>query len=83
MVEQPACEHEARADRWDNFHSSTDGECSAESWSLAKLEIGGPKHTHQQPLGSERSSAGPAGAGVSVETGWRVKISESKADRAT
>ena len=31
---------------------------------------------------AERSSAGTAGAGVSVETGWRVKVTESMADRA-
>ena len=31
---------------------------------------------------AERSSAGTAGAGVSVETGWRVKVGESMADRA-
>lgn len=31
---------------------------------------------------AERSSAGTAGAGVSVGTGWRVKVTESKADRA-
>jgi hypothetical protein len=30
----------------------------------------------------ERSSAGTAGAAVSVETGWRVKVAESVADRA-
>ena len=30
----------------------------------------------------ERLSAGTAGAGVSVETGWRVKATESMADRA-
>ena len=29
----------------------------------------------------ERSSAGTAGAGVSVETGWRVKSTEGVADR--
>jgi len=29
----------------------------------------------------ERSSAGTAGAGVSVETGWWVKVTESMADR--
>ena len=32
---------------------------------------------------AERSSAGTAGAGLSVETGWRVKVTESMADRAT
>jgi hypothetical protein len=32
--------------------------------------------------GTERSSAGTAGAGVSVETGRRVKVTESIADRA-
>lgn len=31
---------------------------------------------------AERSSAGTAGAGVSVETGWWVKVTESMADRA-
>ena len=31
---------------------------------------------------AQRSSAGTAGAGVSVETGWRVKVTESMADRA-
>ena len=31
---------------------------------------------------AERSSAGTAGAGVSVETGWRVRVTESMADRA-
>ena len=31
---------------------------------------------------AERSSAGTAGAGVSVETGWRVKVTERMADRA-
>jgi hypothetical protein len=31
---------------------------------------------------AERLSAGTAGAGVSVETGWRVKVTESMADRA-
>jgi hypothetical protein len=30
----------------------------------------------------DRLSAGTAGAGVSVETGWRVKVTESMADRA-
>jgi hypothetical protein len=30
---------------------------------------------------AERSSAGTAGAGVSVETGWRVKSTEGVADR--
>lgn len=30
----------------------------------------------------QRQSAGTAGAGVSVETGWRVKVTESMADRA-
>lgn len=30
----------------------------------------------------QRSSAGTAGARVSVETGWRVKVAESMADRA-
>ena len=30
----------------------------------------------------ERSSAGTAGAGESVVTGWRVKVTESMADRA-
>ena len=30
----------------------------------------------------ERLSAGTAGAGVSVETGWRVKVTESMADTA-
>jgi hypothetical protein len=29
-----------------------------------------------------RSSAGTAGAGVGVETGWRVKVTASMADRA-
>ena len=33
-------------------------------------------------MSSERSSAGTAGAGVSAETGWRVKVTESMADRA-
>jgi hypothetical protein len=32
--------------------------------------------------GAERLSAGTAGAGVSVETGWRLKVTESMADRA-
>jgi hypothetical protein len=31
---------------------------------------------------AERSSAGTAGAGASVETGWRVKVTDSMADRA-
>jgi hypothetical protein len=31
---------------------------------------------------AERLSAGTAGAAVSVETGWRVKATESMADRA-
>jgi hypothetical protein len=31
---------------------------------------------------AERLSAGTAGAGVSVETGFRVKVTESMADRA-
>lgn len=31
---------------------------------------------------AQRSSAGTAGARVSVETGWRVKATESMADRA-
>ena len=35
--------------------------------------------TYLQPY--QRSSAGTAGAGVSVETGWRVKSTEGVADR--
>jgi hypothetical protein len=31
---------------------------------------------------AERLSAGTAGARVSLETGWRVKVTESRADRA-
>jgi hypothetical protein len=31
---------------------------------------------------NERSSAGTAGAGVSVDTGWRVKATEIMADKA-
>jgi hypothetical protein len=31
---------------------------------------------------AERLSAGTAGAAVSVETGWRVKVTEIMADRA-
>jgi hypothetical protein len=34
------------------------------------------------PHVAERLSAGTAGAGVSVETGWRVKVTESVAERA-
>ena len=37
---------------------------------------------HVSLVSAERSSAGTAGAGVSVETGWRVKVTESMADRA-
>ena len=33
-------------------------------------------------ISAQRSSAGTAGAAVSVETGWRVKVTESMADRA-
>jgi hypothetical protein len=33
-------------------------------------------------LFAQRLSAGTAGAGVSVETGWRVKVMENMADRA-
>jgi hypothetical protein len=31
---------------------------------------------------AERLSAGTAGAGVSVETGWRVEVTKSTADSA-
>ncbi len=35
-----------------------------------------------KPEPYQRPSAGTAGAGVSVETGWRVKATERMADRA-
>lgn len=45
-------------------------------------EHGCEETAHWAQLLGERSSAGTAGAGVSVETGWRVKVTESMADRA-
>jgi hypothetical protein len=44
--------------------------CACKSFGISVHELG------------ERSSAGTAGAGVSVETGRRVKVTESIADRA-
>jgi hypothetical protein len=37
---------------------------------------------HRSSIHHERSSAGTAGAGVGADTGWRVEVTESMADRA-